>query len=325
MTKNLVSVIIPIFNRAHLIGQTLDSLISQTYNNWECILVDDGSTDNTFEVLEEYRKKDKRIQYFKRPDTALKGANTCRNIGCSLAKGTFVKWFDSDDLMRESAIEIQVNYLLEHTSLDMCVAYASYFNDNISKLKLAKPKVLESKDVLYDYIKTNLFFSVGGPLWRAEYLKNTKILFNENSSKLQDTEFHYNHLRNGLNFKFIDKSLFYYRSKQSDRITEINSNKNLLSIYNYWQHVLFTVTCINKNNQSKILLFLANNLSLLFFRIVINNSTFISRLKIIRKYSLSLFKAFNFVGVNYLSRIKVMFGIVSTLFISKGLKLFKLL
>ena len=79
--SDLVSIIIPTYNREHLIGETLNSIIAQTHTNWECIVVDDGSTDNTEEVLKNYKEKDKRFIFLKRPDNLPKGANTCRNIG----------------------------------------------------------------------------------------------------------------------------------------------------------------------------------------------------------------------------------------------------
>ena len=63
MHTPLVSIIIPAYNRAHLIGETLDSVLAQTYINWECIVIDDGSNDNTSELLAEYCKKDNRFQY----------------------------------------------------------------------------------------------------------------------------------------------------------------------------------------------------------------------------------------------------------------------
>ena len=67
MKQALISIIIPTFNRAHLIGETLDSVLAQTYPNWECIIVDDGSTDTTDEVVGEYVKKDSRFLYHHRP------------------------------------------------------------------------------------------------------------------------------------------------------------------------------------------------------------------------------------------------------------------
>lgn len=81
MTQPLVSIIIPTYNRAHLIGETLDSVMAQTYTNWECIVVDDGSTDNTAELLVVYCNKDNRFQYHHRPKDRPKGANAYRNYG----------------------------------------------------------------------------------------------------------------------------------------------------------------------------------------------------------------------------------------------------
>ena len=75
----LVSIIIPTYNREHLIGETLDCVISQTYTNWECIVVDDGSHDNTPEVIKSYFNNDERIKFYNRPDYKNKGASSCRN------------------------------------------------------------------------------------------------------------------------------------------------------------------------------------------------------------------------------------------------------
>jgi glycosyltransferase involved in cell wall biosynthesis len=96
----IVSIIIPTYNRAHLIGETLDSVLAQTYTNWECIIVDDGSTDNTDEVVEEYVKKDSRFKYYHRPDEHLPGGNGARNYGFKMSKGEYVNWLDSDDLYK---------------------------------------------------------------------------------------------------------------------------------------------------------------------------------------------------------------------------------
>ena len=79
MMNALVSIIIPTFNRAHLLGETLNSVINQTYSNWECIVVDDGSSDYTEQLMEFYIQKDPRIIFVRRPDNRPKGANACRN------------------------------------------------------------------------------------------------------------------------------------------------------------------------------------------------------------------------------------------------------
>src|SRR5690554_6036808 len=91
----LVSIIIPVFNRANLIGETLDSVLTQCYSNWECIVIDDGSTDHTIEIINGFCIKDYRFKLFIR-NREPKGAPTCRNIGLSIANGQYINFFDSD-------------------------------------------------------------------------------------------------------------------------------------------------------------------------------------------------------------------------------------
>ena len=91
-----ISIIIPTYNRAELLKGTLDSVMKQTYEQWECIIVDDGSSDNTKQVVENYINKDSRFKYYERPPSLNKGANACRNYGFKQSKGSFVKWFDSE-------------------------------------------------------------------------------------------------------------------------------------------------------------------------------------------------------------------------------------
>jgi glycosyltransferase involved in cell wall biosynthesis len=107
----LVSIIIPTYNRAHLIGETLDSVVTQTYLNWECIIVDDGSSDNTDEVIKEYTKKDTRFKYYHRPKEHLSGGNGARNYGFKMSKGEYVNFLDSDDLFSENKIDDQVKLI----------------------------------------------------------------------------------------------------------------------------------------------------------------------------------------------------------------------
>src|SRR5680860_661515 len=105
-TKLLVSIIVPTFNRGDLIGETIQSIIDQTYDHWELIIVDDGSADNTMEVLQPFLK-DERIKLVDRPKERAKGGNAARNYGFELAKGEYVKWLDSDDLLETDCLEKQ--------------------------------------------------------------------------------------------------------------------------------------------------------------------------------------------------------------------------
>ena len=80
------------------------SVLTQTYVNWECIVVDDGSTDLTIDVVQKYCNKDARFKLYNRPHNRQKGGNAARNYGFEQSLGEFVNWFDSDDLMKKNHI-----------------------------------------------------------------------------------------------------------------------------------------------------------------------------------------------------------------------------
>ena len=159
MKQALISIIIPTYNRAHLISETLDSVLAQTYPNWECIIVDDGSTDTTDEVVGEYVKKDSRFQYHHRPKDRKKGPCACRNYGFEFSKGEFIKWFDSDDIMYSELLEKQVGTFEEAIDCSVCkVAYYD-FEKNIT----VKENTIYSSQLIEDYLVGRITFYVSGP------------------------------------------------------------------------------------------------------------------------------------------------------------------
>lgn len=113
MTNNtdrpLVSVILPTFNRAYILGEAIKSVLSQTYNNWELIIVDDGSTDKTADLVNTF--KDKRIKYFKKKNA---GPCAARNYGISKSRGKWITYLDSDDVLLPACIETMVTELNKH-------------------------------------------------------------------------------------------------------------------------------------------------------------------------------------------------------------------
>lgn len=133
VSNPLVSIIIPTYNRGHLIGQTLDSVVAQSYINWECIVVDDGSSDYTIELMEFYCERDSRIKFFDRPQERRKGANACRNFGFELSEGEYINWFDSDDLMMKENLIMKLAAFDIHT--DFVISNTLNFDDsgNISR------------------------------------------------------------------------------------------------------------------------------------------------------------------------------------------------
>src|SRR5690606_15837655 len=114
----LVSIIIPTYNRALLIGETLDSVLAQTYTNWECIIVDDGSTDNTEEIIRKYCEKDSRITFYNRPADKVKGPNAARNFGIENSVGEFILSLDSDDLILPQHLDLKVKVFQSNPEVD---------------------------------------------------------------------------------------------------------------------------------------------------------------------------------------------------------------
>jgi glycosyltransferase involved in cell wall biosynthesis len=129
MNDSLLSIIIPAYNRADLIEETLESILGQTYTTWECILIDDCSTDDTFIVMKKFQKKDSRFKAFLRPIELNKGANSSRNYGFSKTKGKFIKWFDSDDIMLPNHLEIAYK-IIASKDVDFVVTDLVNFNHN---------------------------------------------------------------------------------------------------------------------------------------------------------------------------------------------------
>lgn len=124
-----ISVIMPTYNSAHFISKSIESVLSQTYPNWELIIVDDGSTDNTRDIVNKYIQLDKRIKYFFQQN---KGVSSARNKGISISNGVFVAFLDSDDLWLPQKIAIQTNDIV-HYNADLVCCDAYHFSTDFTQ------------------------------------------------------------------------------------------------------------------------------------------------------------------------------------------------
>lgn len=228
----LVSVIIPTFNRADLIGETLDSIIAQTYQNWECIVVDDGSTDNTAEVLKKYTEKDDRIKYHHRPAPYKAGGNGARNYGFDISKGEYINWFDSDDVMLPKKLELQLNELLINNSIiNICQSFQ--FKDNTQNILKVHDNIY-SDNYFYDFLRQKISLLTPTPIFKREVfsLLNDKNRFDEKLKAAQEWEFFCRI------FYFFDLGgiSFLYEPLVAIRAHEksISKNSNHEKLYHYY-------------------------------------------------------------------------------------------
>lgn len=218
MSQQLISIIIPTYNRAHLITQTLDSILEQTYTNWECIIVDDGSTDNTEEIVKTYCAKDTRFQFFKRPMHLPKGPNACRNYGFELSKGEYVNWFDSDDLYLPFAFEKFIKNF--NHEVDTVVSKIEKV-DGVTLKKINENNII-SNELLQDYLIGVVTFYVCGPLWKKTFLINQNELFDEKITNLDDWDFNLRMLYQNPKIVFVNEPLIQYRIHNTSLAHEIN-------------------------------------------------------------------------------------------------------
>lgn len=132
MTNNpKVSIIIPCYNYALYLPETIGSILNQTYKNWECIIVDDGSTDNSKEVAESLCAKDNRIAYYLQKNS---GPTVARNWGLKLSTGQFIQFLDADDLIENQKLEKQLLLFENDAELDVVYSNVKYFKSgNIEK------------------------------------------------------------------------------------------------------------------------------------------------------------------------------------------------
>ena len=128
--ETLISIIIPTFNRGHLILDTLNSVKNQSYKHWECLVVDDGSTDGTESLLQDYILKDNRFKYYDRPNTHRSGGNGARNFGVKQSQGELLVFLDSDDVLSETALENRISRF-DFDTMDLLISHTGTFKSDV--------------------------------------------------------------------------------------------------------------------------------------------------------------------------------------------------
>ncbi|SFG64108.1 glycosyltransferase family 2 protein [Oribacterium sp. WCC10] len=176
MTKGLVSIITPCYNGSKHVAETIESVMSQTYNNWEMIIVDDGSKDKSAEIISGYVKKDNRIKLFQQPNG---GSASARNNGIRRAEGQYIALLDADDLWLPEFLEEQIKFMKEKNTI--CVySTRSFIDENGNEIlspEKCKPHITERDMRRSNYIPclTGLYdCSKHGKIYLHEDMKSLK-------------------------------------------------------------------------------------------------------------------------------------------------------
>jgi glycosyltransferase involved in cell wall biosynthesis len=221
----LVSIIIPTYNRAHLIRETLDAIAQQSYTNWECFVVDDYSTDDTKILVLEYIKRDNRFQYLINERT--KGAQGARNTGVLKAIGDFIQFFDSDNIMYSNHLALKIEAFKQNPDLDIVTSFSHVKNSNNDIIDIftwiTKGGIFEKLISQKTYVDTN------SALIRKYFFDN--YLLDENVISFQEFDLHLT-LSKKANYGMVWEFLTAYYRREVDTISSDKTKEKQGEVYN---------------------------------------------------------------------------------------------
>ena len=231
-----VSIILPSFNRAYLLPRAIKSILNQTFQDFELIIVDDGSSDNTEEVLNSF--KDKRIIYIRHDRN--KGASAARNTGLKVASGEYIAFQDSDDEWIPDKLEKQIK-VFEAAPSEVGVVYTSFWKylNNNEKIYIPNPKIkLKEKYIFKELLKHN-FIGLPTAIIRKECFEKVGR-FDEELSCLEDWDL-FIRISRYYQFMFIDEPLllsYYTPGSVNEQEGNIKVNALRLILQKNWRDLV---------------------------------------------------------------------------------------
>lgn len=224
MINPQISVVMPVYNREQYLKESIESILNQTFTNFEFIIVDDQSTDSSWQIIQEYVKKDSRIVAIK--NTGKKGCYSARNCGHRLARGKYIAVMDSDDISLPHRLQTQFDFMEQNPDIGICGSWAKTFGDCDEIIK-----TLQNHAEIRD---TNFFYC--SMIHPSVLFRNTNtILYSEDRTSAQDYDL-WSKTIDKLKFANIPKVLLLYRVHEKQigvaNNTEQTNNTNDIRIRN---------------------------------------------------------------------------------------------
>ncbi len=231
----LVSIVIPSFNKADLLIEMIDSIIRQTYNKWELIIVDDGSDEENFNKVHSFINSDSRITHIRR-NREPKNGDTCRNIGMEMAQGEYLIIFDADDFISPSCLANRVKFMMDNPECDYAsFPYARFNNGEKWPFKDAKKmfNVVAEESMMSHFLKADYPFTVWSNIYRTDAVRSIK--WDENVHVYQDFDFMISCIKASLKHKYSDGAPDYFYRQFVDGLNVsgsfVSTTKNDSNIY----------------------------------------------------------------------------------------------
>lgn len=211
----MISIIMPAYNSERYIAEAVESVLTQSYTNWELVIVDDGSSDRTPEIIDEYAERDRRIKVFHRKNS---GVSAARNFALQNICGEYVTFIDSDDIYHPSRLEIMLEAFEQHPKCDAVFAEHKEFKGDISindTVGLSKTELI-NEDIMKNIISDTRKHFVCNAMLKSEIAKKEKfapIRFAEDFCYFRDCARHFKQIT------ALDKVLYYYRRDNENAMT----------------------------------------------------------------------------------------------------------
>lgn len=221
--KGMISVVIPVYNVERYIRQCLESVINQTYRNLQIIIVDDGSTDKSGEICDEYAARDDRVTVIHQENA---GAGAAKNTGLDMASGEYLAIIDSDDYIEENMYEIMLQRLKDNNAdVVQCLFDNVFVNAKVSRsfsFNYNSNRIIKSKNYLYEMLYDWKYAVFWNKLFRKSLLQDVRFPVGR---KIDDEFFTYKLICNAKKIININDCLYHYRMRKS---SVMNDNCNIL-------------------------------------------------------------------------------------------------
>ena len=229
----MISIIIPVYNTSAFLDQCLQSVVEQTYTDWECILVDDGSTDNSGEICDNWGKKDGRFIIIHQKN---QGVSVARNHGIEKSKGEYICFIDSDDWVGPDYLT-NLQSGMKEDDIDMVVTGAIHES---SRPEIHAPrkkcKIKIESEYTEDFIEhVGLFYGPCAILYRSVLIKPKHISFPERLSFGEDTTFVFSYLHQVTKVVFVPLADYHYRIQEQATLSNRFGKEKSFIRYNIWK------------------------------------------------------------------------------------------
>ncbi len=208
------SIIVPVYNVEKYLNECIDSILAQTFEDFELILVDDGSTDTSSDICEQYAKNDTRVKVIHKQNG---GQSSARNLGIKNAVGNYAIFLDSDDFISDKNFFFDLNKKIKNDTDIVVFRYHKYYSNHVDDCGISL-KDLDTSDksiFLKQLVSRDAFFcSCWSKCTKMSILKENNIVFDENLC-CEDMDWYYNVVSHAQNFEVIDKPYVNYRQREN--------------------------------------------------------------------------------------------------------------